>query len=143
MFLRTPLGEPLRQTFSRRVKAVVLGRPYSHAPTIIHASRALATLCACSLKEDDYGQVAKSVARILRTYVETITAVEGFVRGYRPHWSDVFFLRREREVREVGVVVGELRLGLEEVLLAFGEYAGSVGVSKKELREAREVLGGG
>jgi nucleoporin NDC1 len=31
---------------------------------------------------------------------------------------------------------------LEEVVLAFGEYAGSVGVSKKELREARECVAG-
>jgi nucleoporin NDC1 len=139
-FLCTPVGEPLRQTFARRVKGVVLGTPYSHAPTIVHASRALATLCACSLKEDDYGQVAKSVALIIRTYVETITAVESFVRGLRPHWSDVFFSAREREVREVRAVVAALKLGLEEVVLAFGEYAGSVGVSKKELREARELL---
>ena len=141
--MQTPVGEPLRQTFARRVKAVVLGQPISHAPTIIHASRALSTLCAKSLKEDDYGQVAKSIALIIRTYVETITAIESFVRELKPHWSDVNFRPRDREVKEVRQVVGELRTGLEEVVLAFGEYAGSVGVSKKELREARECVAAG
>jgi nucleoporin NDC1 len=140
--MATPVGEPLRRTFARRVKAVVLGAPFSHAPTIVHASRALCTLCSKSLKEDDYGQVAQLIALVIRTYVETITAIESFVRELKPHWSDVNFAPRDREVREVKAVVAELRLGLEEVVLAFGEYAGSVGVSKKELREARECVAG-
>ena len=141
--LGTPLGEPLRQTFAQRVRAVVLGSPISRSPTIVHASKALSTLCAKSLKEDDYGQVAKSVALIVRTYVEVITAVESFIRELNPHWSDVDFVPRNREVKEVREVVACLRQGLEEVLLTFGEYAGSVGVSKKELREARECVAAG
>ena len=141
--LQTPLGEPLRQTFAQRARAVVLGSPISRLPTIVHASKALSTLCAKSLQEDDYGQVAKSVALIIRTYVEVITAVESFVRELNPHWSDVDFVPADKEVSEVGEVVKRLRQGLEEVLLTFGEYAGSVGVSKKELREARECVAAG
>ena len=118
---------------------MVLGSP-SHAVTVVHASKALSTLCACSLKEDDFGQVAKDVALIMRTYVETITAVESFVRGLEKHWSDVFFAAGDREVKEARAVVAALKMGLEEVVLVFGEYAGAVGVSMKELREARELL---
>lgn len=140
-FLRTPVGEPFRKTFGRRVCAVVFGTPHSEKINIIHASKSLSTLCAKSLEEDDYGQVAKSVALILRTYTSTITAVNIFVAGFAPSWTDVYFTERDRRVGEVEELVDVLRQGLEEVLLAFGEYAGAVGVSKKELREARELVG--
>ena len=142
--LRTPVGEPFRQTFARRVKAVVLGSPYGRKINIIHASRALSTLCSRSLKEDDYGQVAKSISLVLRTYVSTIRAIEGFVQGLRPSWTDVYFSERGgRQVEEVQEVVDVLKQGLEEVVLAFGEYADAVGVTRKELREARELVANG
>ena len=142
-FLRTPVGEPFRQTFARRVQAVVFGTPYGKGLNIIHASRALSMLGRWSLKEDDYGQVAKSVALIIRTYTEAITAIQGFVQGLKPDWTDVCFTEQERDVKEVREVVGVLKQGLEEVLLAFGEYASAVGLSKKELREARDLFGRG
>ena len=49
--------------------------------------------------------------------------------------------RRERNVPEVTELVDLLRKGLEEVLLAFGEYATSLGLEARELREAREAIG--
>lgn len=140
--LRTPVGEPLRLTFGRVVRRVVLGRE-GRESVIVHASKTLSTLCAKSLREDDFGQVAKSIAMIIRTYVETITAVEGFIRELEPHWTDVYFRQRDREVAEVKAVVRVLRVGLEVVVLEFGEYASSIGVSKKELREARELVAAG
>ena len=143
--LKTPLGEPFRQTFARRVRAVVFGMPYSSSTNIVHASRSLAQLAVCSLKEDDYGQVAKSVPTIIRTYTSTITEIEKFVaQGLAPSWTDVWFRERDRkEVEEVNAVLSVLKEGLRDVLLAFGEYATGIGVTKVELREAREAVGRG
>ena len=151
-FLQTPPGEPFRQTFARRVCAVVFGTPHSRRINIIHASKSLSALCAASLKEDDYGQVAsQSIALVIKTYTTTILEVEQFVAGSKPSWTDVDFregserfgVRGDRRVEAVEVVLGVLRAGLEEVLLAFGEYAGAVGVGRKELREAREAVARG
>lgn len=142
-FLQSWLGEPFRQTFANKTKSIILGSPVSAKVNIIHASRGLSNLCSCSLKEDDYGQVSKSVAQIIRTYAETIRGIQAFVQTATPDWTDVYFNDRARYVPEIEEVVGELRRGLEKVVLTFGEYAESVNVSKKELREARELIGRG
>ena len=141
-FLRMPAGEFFRESFTRGVYAVVSGTPYSSYINIVNASRSLSLLCAKSLKEDDYGQVAQSIPNVIRTYVGTITAIQGYVTNLQPHWTDVYFdSRRDRKVPEVEAMVEVLKQGLEEVVLAFGEYASAVGLSKKELRDAREVIG--
>lgn len=141
--LRSWVGEIFRQTFANKVKAVILGSPLSHKANIIHASRAISNLCSHSLKEDDYGQVSKSVAQIIRTYTETIKAIQVFLQTTAPDWTDVYFTERARSVPEIDEVVRELKKGMEEVVLTFGEYAESVNVTKKELREARELIGRG
>ena len=57
-FLRTPLGIPFRQRFSRRVNAIVFGAPYSQASNIHHAIRSLSMLVVSSLREDNIGAVS-------------------------------------------------------------------------------------
>lgn len=141
--LQTPLGEPFRRTFARSVSMLVLGTPYSAKANIVNASRALAALCAHSLKEDDYAQVAKSVALIVRTYTDTIRAIEKYVHSAKPDWTDVYFSDSSRNVQEIDEVVNILKEGLEQVVLVFGEYQSSIGVTKKELREARELVASG
>ncbi len=141
--LQSPVGEPFRQTFARRVKAAVLGKPHSNRANIVHASKVLSMLCVNSLKEDDYGQVARSIPIILLTYTSAITAITAFVAGLAPHWTDVEFKDSDRRVKDVEEVVDVLKAALEGVLLAFGEYAEAVGITKMELREAREALGKG
>ncbi|KAK3690660.1 hypothetical protein LTR37_019028 [Vermiconidia calcicola] len=143
--LRTPPGEVFRQTFGRRVKGVVFGgdAPYGSEASVIHASRALSILCMQSLKEGDYGQVAESIATVIRTYVSTIKAIEAFVAGWAPSWTDVGFTEEDRKIKEVEDFVGVLKEGLEGVVLAFGEYASSLGLEGRELREARGVVGKG
>ncbi|KAI7608331.1 hypothetical protein KC343_g12755, partial [Hortaea werneckii] len=140
-FLRTPLGEPFRQTFSRRVQAVIYGVPFSSKANIFHAAKSLVSLAVSSLKEDDFGQVAPSVPLIIRTFTSTISAVQKHVQTLEPHWTDVYFTPSDRNIPEVMELVDLLRKGLEEVLLAFGEYATSLGLEARELREAREAIG--
>jgi len=144
-FLQTPLGEPLRETFARRLRAVIFGVPYSNQVNIVHAARSLATLLVSSLKEDDYGQVAKAVPGVVRILTKTIYDVEGFVAaGLPPSWTDVEFdAKRDRQATgEVKEVMDVLKACLGEIVLAFGEYAGGLGLTRKELREAREASGG-
>ncbi|KAK4549648.1 hypothetical protein LTR36_004949 [Oleoguttula mirabilis] len=140
-FLKTSLGEPFRQTFSRRVCAVIFGVPHSNKINILHASKALTALAVCSLKEDDFGQAARDIPTIIRAYTATITEITKFLNELTKHWTDVYFNNTDRDVPEVLEVVGVLRTGLEEVVLAFGEYASALGVSAKEMREAQEAVG--
>jgi len=147
-FLQTPLGEPFRQTFARRLQAVVFGVPYSNKANVVHAARSLTKLVVSSLKEDNFGFAAKDVSGIIRTFTATIRNVETFVQvGLTPSWTDVGFdERRDRQLAgsgEVGEVVAVLRSCLREMVLTFGEYADSVGLSAKDVGEARETVGGG
>lgn len=190
--LRTPVGEPFRLTFSRRVTVVICGTPTSQRTNIVHAIKALSKLAVCSLKEDDYGSVQGDVSKIIRTLTDTIRSIEKFVQELEPHWTDVSYIEKERQAQfkqlqadanerearakeregrrpeahalrneavilkneavsimlsrrnigEAQEVLDALKGGLEEIMLAFGEYAGAVGLSKKEAREAREAAGG-
>ena len=141
--LSSPLGEPFRQTFARRARAVVFGVPVSNRVNIIHASLTFGALCQHAIKEDDYGQVAKSVRNILTTFTKTIKDINTLLSSLKPSSSDVLFTEEDRRVPEIEEVKGVLREGLEAVLLAYGEYADSVGFTRTELREAREALGKG
>lgn len=141
--LATPLGEPFRQTFARRASAVVFGVPVSNRVNIIHASRVLADLCKYAIQDDDFGQVAKSVRSVLTTFTRTIKDINTLLAKLKPAKSDVLFQESDRKVEEIEEVKQVLKEGLEAVLLAYGEYADSVGFTKTEVREAKEALGRG
>jgi nucleoporin NDC1 len=143
-FLQTPVGEPFRKTFARLANAVIFGIPRSNRVNIVHAIRSLTALVLASLTEDDYGQAAKDVPAIIRTYTATIGEIQRFLTVLEPSWTDVEFdANRSRQVCEISGVVQELRNGLEQMLLAFGEYATSLGLTKREIREAKEAVGKG
>ena len=138
-FLKSPLGEPFRQTFARKATEVIFGAPFSDQANIVHAAQSLAKLAICSLKEDDYGQVAKDVPKIVRIFTDVIRLTESFTQTLSPSWTDVTFTDRDRSIAEIQSFLDILKRCLEEVILAFGEYAGGLGLSKKEVREAREA----
>jgi nucleoporin NDC1 len=143
-FLQTLFGEPFRKTFARLANAVIFGIPRSNRVNIVHAVRSLTALVLASLKEDDYGQAAKDVPTIIRTYTATIGEIQRFIGVLEPSWTDVAFsAKRSRQVPEVDELVREMRDGLEQMLLAFGEYTGSLGMSKREVKEAKEAVGKG
>lgn len=138
--LRTPLGEPFRETFARRVNAVVFGSPYSKRANIVHAARSLSALLRASLVEDSCGIAAKDVPRVVRVLTATIRTIRQFVYALQPSWTDVDFRATNRRVEETDDTVVELQKALEGILLTFAEYAPSLGMSKKELREAKEAV---
>jgi nucleoporin NDC1 len=93
----------------------------------------------CSLTEAQYGGVSKDIPVIIRTLTAAIRSMERFTRTLKPDWTDVLFSERDREVADIRQVLEVIKAGLEEIVLAFGEYAGELGLSKMEVREAREA----
>ncbi|KAK0915498.1 hypothetical protein LTR02_001174 [Friedmanniomyces endolithicus] len=152
-FLRTPLGEPFRRTFARTVRAVVLGVPSSNGVDLVHASKSLTALAGVSLKEDNFGQAQRDIVSIIRVYTSSVMSIGNFIAGLPAHWTDVCFDDGQRgvsrnangngELDEVRVVLEVLREGLEELMLAFGEYVEGLGLSKAEIRTVRETIGAG
>lgn len=138
-FIRSPVGSPFRQSFRRRINAIVFGQPFSRASNIINAAQSLCGLIVCSLKEDNLGQVQKDVPNIIRILVSTIQSVQNLVQTLPPHWTDVDF-DQKRQVQEVDELLTTLRDGLEQILVSFGEYADALGLSRAELRIAKEVV---
>jgi nucleoporin NDC1 len=133
--LKLPVAAPFRQTFSRRVQGVVCGSPSSRASIIVDAVTALSSLAVHSLKEDQPGQVQKSVGLLARTIATTICNIQDFIKSTPPHWTDVYFSPKDRTAPEdVSEILDALKSALEEILKAFGEYFGSMGVSSDEAK---------
>ncbi|KAK0926563.1 hypothetical protein LTR91_002114 [Friedmanniomyces endolithicus] len=152
-FLRTPLGEPFRRTFARTVRAVVLGVPFSNGVDLVHASKSLTALAVVSLKEDNFGQAQRDIVSTIRVYASSVISIRNLIAGLPAHWTDVYFEGGQRDVSrsadgngeldEVRVILEVLRQGLEELVLAFGEYAEGLGLGKAEMRTVREIIGAG
>lgn len=142
-FLRTPVGAIFRQTFARRVSAVVLGEPYSQLSTILDAIVIIKELVLHSKKEDRFGTVYRDIPNIIRTSTSTYTAVEGFVQRLDVHWTDVEFKPEDRDIKDVQSLLGSLQEGLRDIINEFGEYADDLGLSGMEMRAAKEVVGKG
>lgn len=138
-FIQSPAGIVFRQSFARRVNAIVFGTPYSRVRTVQHAIHALCKLTVSSLREDNLGQVQKDVSTIIRVLVSTTQTLQNLLQTLPPHWTDVEF-DGKRQVKEVDELLRTLRCGLEQVLFSFGEYADALGLSRSELRAAKEAL---
>ena len=141
-FLRSPAGSPFRQTFPRLATSVVCGSPYSRSSIIIDAISAISKLAAQSITEDQPGQVQKDIPALTRALADALSDVEGFLTSTAPHWTDVeFHETQRRSAVEVEAVVNALRSGIEDILRAFGEYFGSMGVSAQEVKRWRTLVG--
>ena len=137
------LGWPFRQRFARKAVAVICGAPAARTSIVVNATRSLARLCVESLREDPYGNVAKDVKGIVATMVTALKDAQVFLVESKPHWSDIYFTEIERtNVEEANEVIDALKVGLQEILGTFAEYASGVGLSQKELTEAKTLVGG-
>jgi nucleoporin NDC1 len=148
--LRSPLGKPFRQTYARRLCAIVLGTPYGELSPIADAIESLTRLLVASLTEDTFGKVQADVPGVVRLFTQTIIALQNFVNGgLNIHWTDVDFppasdpdaQSRARRVPEVEIVLKALKTSLAELLAAFRLYLGEVGLAGKDLRLARQAAG--
>jgi nucleoporin NDC1 len=135
-FLQSPLGGPFRQEYRRRMAVVLLGSPYGDVGMIVDAIDAITRLAVCSLKEDSYGNVQRDLPNIIRTFTATVVRLEGFKKNLGVHWTDI---EGKQESPELDTVLAVLKGGLHELLAAFGDYFDDLGLSQKDMREAREA----
>jgi Nucleoporin protein Ndc1-Nup len=135
-FLQSPMGQPFRQEYRRRMAFVVLGTPYGDLGLIVDAIDSLTRFAVCSLKEDPYGNVQRDVPTIIRTFTATIAKLEGFKQRLGTHWTDI---EKKQESPEVDTILAVLKGGLQELLAAFGDYSEDLRLSQRDMREAREA----
>ncbi|KAI4174693.1 MAG: hypothetical protein LQ348_006324 [Seirophora lacunosa] len=140
-FLRSWPGQPFRQTFARRVRSIAFGQPFSEFVTIVDAVDALTRMATASIKEDDYGKVARDIPAIVRTFVTAHRSLESLTAALQPHWTDVEFRESQREVGDVQVTLAALRQGLGELMGAFGAFAAEIGLEEQEVRVAKMIAG--
>lgn len=136
VFLQTSLGWPFRQEYRRRMAAIVLGTPYGDVGIFVDAVDALTRFAVCSLTEDKYGNVQKDVKTVILTFTKIILQLEQFKWKIGVHWTDI---EKKQESPEVDTILAALRSGLNELIAAFGGYAGDLKLSQAELRKARDA----
>lgn len=149
-FLRSPIGQPFRQTFAQRATSIVLDSPESSLSCILDAVDSLARFFEASLTEDQFGKVQADVAPAIRLFTETITDLELFIHGgLDAHWTDVYFPPSSdpaaqavaRKVPEVEEVLHALQNGLKALLSSFKPYLRDIGIEGKDLRLAKTAAG--
>lgn len=137
-FLRSSAGVPFRQTFTRRVRAIMFGSPSSSCGHIIDSIDALSRLAVASLTEDRFGKVSPDVPLLIRTFMRTMTTVENFMQGMGPHWTDVEGVGDKR-IAEVEAVLLALREGLKMLVEGFEAFKVPLRISDKEIDDARRL----
>lgn len=150
-FLRSPIGQPFRQTYAQRLRAIVFGTPESSLCSIVDAVECLTRLLIASLAEDPFGKVQANLPAAVRLLTQTTLSLDAFVHqgGLDAHWTDVNFppssdLKAQEEARkvpDVEVLLASLRGSLHELLTAFKPYLRDIGVAGKDLRLAKEAAG--
>lgn len=144
--MKSPIGFPFRQSFSNRLRGIVLGSPHSKLAAIIDATESVKCLLIASLEEDQFGKVQADVPSVVRLFTKIIMTLESFAGkdGLKPHWSDVDSISADgvqpsRSVEQVDIVIDALKNGLSELLGAFSLYLNEVGVVGQDLQLAREA----
>ncbi|KAJ5938777.1 hypothetical protein N7466_001911 [Penicillium verhagenii] len=150
-FLRTPIGQLFRQSYSQRASTIVLGGPESSLSSIVDAVDSLTRLLIASLAEDQYGKVQADVPSVIRLLTTTIMSLEAFVHqgGLDAHWTDVNFppsskpeaQAAARHIPDVDLVLDTLKGGLSDLLKSFKPYLRNIGLEGKDLRLAKEAAG--
>ncbi|KAJ2893557.1 uncharacterized protein MKZ38_008450 [Zalerion maritima] len=134
--LNHPIGVLIRRDFGQRLAAVVFDSEEVEISLYVNAVNVLTKLSVNSLAEDQYGHVQRDVASIIRTFTTTLNKLEAFATAFPTHWLDG---NAERECRQVNELVGALRLGLRELLDAFGEFAEDLRLSRADMRQAMDA----
>ena len=140
LFVRSPLGMPFRQTFSRRIRSITLGKPYSELVEVVDAIESLTCLTAASLNEDVYGGVSKTVPLILRVFIKTHQALERLAKGLNVHWTDVEFTEEDRWAEDIRIILDALRHGMTGLVKGFGGFKAELGLQEEEMRIAKAIV---
>ena len=138
--LESPVGVPFRQSFRRRIAAVVLGEPYGELSLHVNAATAVSQLAVCSLAEDRFGNVQRDVPELIRTFTTVVGKLDAFKKSFPIHWTDI---EGRRESPEIDEILAAMRRGLRDVVAEFGPYSEDLRLSLKDMRLAREAAGWG
>lgn len=137
-FLDSPVGKPFRQTYAKRLSVVVLGTPHGEPSLFINAISSLTCLALSSLAEDNYGNVQRDVANIMRTFTTATVKLETFKASFPVHWTD---MSSSKECAEVDAILETLKDALRQLVEVFGPYARDIRLSFADMRHAREAAG--
>ncbi|KAJ5150739.1 uncharacterized protein N7500_010928 [Penicillium coprophilum] len=145
--LRSPIGQPFRQTYAQRLSSIVLGTPESSLSLIVDAVESLTRLLIASLAEDPSRRCALSSAAFDPYHPDPgCICPPGWFgcpldRYQLPPSSDPQAQAVARLVPDVEVVLATLRGGLKDLLTAFKPYLRDIGIAGKDLRLAKEAAG--
>lgn len=144
-----PIGYPFRQSYRERLRTVILSTPYSNTVSISQAVESISNLLIASLAEDKYGKVQGDISFIIRLFSETATRITVFSKagGLGIHWTDVDFpdassgdkVLEAQHDEEVEAVLRVLKKALARLLAAFEPYLSQIGLSKQDLRLAKDA----
>lgn len=129
----SPVGWFFRTTFERKVNSVILGPPHGNAAVIVDAIEATTRMLVASLAEDTYGQVFAGVPGTVRTFTNTIIAIESFVQKVKEEASE------DSDIEEVEIILARLKGAVVELLSAFQLYLTDQGLSAAEHRQAQNA----
>lgn len=135
--LQYPIGVPFRQSYCRRLNAIMLGTPHGDVGIIVDAIDALTRLVIHSLKEDPYGNVQHSIPLIIRTLTVAIQNGEKLKEVLPIHWTDI---EKKRESPEVEIILSSLRADLKELLDTFGSYSADLKLGITDIRAAKAAI---
>ncbi|UNI19806.1 hypothetical protein JDV02_005957 [Purpureocillium takamizusanense] len=130
------VGALLSHSFRTRFAAAALGAPFAEPMLYVHATQALCQLAVHSLGEDQFGNVHRDVASIVRTLTSVIRKLEALKAHFPAHWTDTAGVK---ETPEVDQVLDALRTGLDQVVTKFEPYSNDLRLSLGDVRLAKEA----
>lgn len=137
-FLASPVGAHFRQTFNQRLSVAVLGTPHAEPSLFVNSISALTRLAVKSLAEDNYGNVQRDVATIIRVFTAATLRLEKFKVDFPVHWTD---LDASKDCAAVDAILESLKDALGQLIESFGPYARDIRLTFADMRQAREAAG--
>lgn len=134
---QSPIGRYLLASPIRMIKSIVLGTPTGNATLTLHAVNSVKNLLVASLTEDTYGRAVACVPPMIQAVTKAIFVIEHVIAKYT---NGVLTQSDQQELEEVLTVQRDMKSCLKELLEKFGMYLHDVGLSIRDLNEARKAV---
>ncbi|KAK5948519.1 hypothetical protein OHC33_010415 [Knufia fluminis] len=134
---QSPLGRYMLTTPTRLIKSAILGTPNGNPALTLSAVKSITTMLVASLTEDTFGKAVQGVPSTVQTLSTTIFAIERFVHSHTN--GGVVSPSGAKELGDVVIVHSQLKASLRELLSAFQVFLSDVGLSIRDLNDARRA----
>lgn len=134
---QSPLGRYLLTTPTRLIKAAILGTPNGNPALTTFAVKSTTAILIASLTEDTFGKAVQGVPPAVQTLTTTVFAIESFVHKHTN--GGIVSSYDAKELEEVVVIYAQLKASLRELLSAFQIFLSDVGLSIRDLNDARKA----